>query len=377
MADLSLTKHWPGLDGMRAVAVLAVVGYHLALPHFDSGGFLGVDVFFVLSGFLITSLLIGEKMATGVVNMRDFAARRALRLLPALLAVILLAVAAVLTIRGVSFYRHDTLFDIPAVLFFVGNWLIPLSGHLNQLGLFTQTWSLSVEEQFYLIWPICLVATMGRFPRARIAFGLLLLVGLEWIVRLALVLSGASYARIYYSTFFHSDGLLLGASLALLASERLLPSKFATSRRLPWLALGIIIAMMLAGYGSLPYGWAIMTPITVAATALVIASVTSGSASPLSRSLSVKPLLWIGKRSYGIYLWHATILWIIAATPFYGSHVYLADVFVVALTFGAAAASYALIERPALRLKVRRFSRTESLPEALEEGSSGDVAPTH
>ena len=151
------------------------------------------------------------------------------------------------------------------------------------------------------------------------------------------------------STFFHSDGLLLGASLALLASERLLPSKFATSRRLPWLALGIIIAMMLAGYGSLPYGWAIMTPITVAATALVIASVTSGSASPLSRSLSVKPLLWIGKRSYGIYLWHATILWIIAATPLYGSHVYLADVFVVALTFGAAAASYALIERPALR----------------------------
>lgn len=361
---------------MRAVAVLAVVGFHLAIPHFDGGGYLGVDVFFVLSGFLITSLLIGEKLATGVVNMRDFYARRALRLLPALVAVIVLGTVAVLTIKDVTFYRHNTLFDIPAVLFFVGNWLIPLTGHLNQLGLFTQTWSLSVEEQFYLIWPVTLIAAMGRVSRSRIAITLLFLTGFEWIVRLAVVLSGVAYSRTYYSSFFHSDGLLLGASLAILASEGRIPSKFAKSLRLPWVALAVIVVMMLIGSGSIRYEWAIMTPIAVAATAIVITSVTSGSATLLSRSLSAKPLLWIGKRSYGVYLWHATIFWIIAATPWYGSNVYLGDAVVVALAFTAAAASYSLIERPALRLKVRRFSHTEALPEALLKDSPGGVAPS-
>lgn len=372
---LNQTKHWPGLDGMRAVAVLAVVGYHLVIAHFDGGGYLGVDVFFVLSGFLITSLLLGEKSSTGRVSLRAFYVRRALRLIPALLAVILLAAIAVLTISNLAYERADTLRDIPAVLFFVGNWLDVFAGQTGHLGLLGQTWSLSVEEQFYLLWPVALIVATRRFSRTRIAGWLLFVMGFEWTVRLLLVISGTNYARTYFSTLLHSDGLLIGAALALLASERRIPAKLANSRRLPFVALAIIAAMMLAGSGVGGIEWAILTPLTVVATAVVIMAVTSGSVGPLTRMLSVKPLLWIGKRSYGIYLWSATILWVLQSTNWYVGHVYDGDAVAVIVTFAVAAASYALIERPALRLKERRFSRTEALPQALEDGRTYGLAP--
>ncbi|MGB7104905.1 MAG: acyltransferase [Acidimicrobiales bacterium] len=378
MDDLNRTKHWPGLDGMRAFAVLAVVGDHLVIVHFDQGGYLGVDVFFVLSGFLITSLLLGEKSSTGRVSMRDFYVRRALRLLPALFAVILLAVIAVLTISNLSYARPDTLGDIPAVLLFVGNWLIVLSGQAGQtghLGILAQTWSLSVEEQFYLIWPLTLMIAMRRLSVTRVAGWLLFLMGFEWIVRLLLVISGVNYSRTYYSTLLHSDGLLIGAALALLASERRIPAKLANSRRIPFVAIAIIVAMMLVGNGVEGIEWAIMTPITVVATAIVIMAVTSGTATPLTRMLSVKPLLWIGKRSYGIYLWSATILWVLQSTNWYVAHVYDGDAVAVIITFAAAAASYSLIEHPALKLKERRYSRTEALPQALEDGRTYGLTP--
>jgi peptidoglycan/LPS O-acetylase OafA/YrhL len=360
---------------MRAVAVLAVVGYHLVIAHFDGGGYLGVDVFFVLSGFLITSLLLGEKSSTGRVSLRAFYVRRALRLIPALLAVILLAAIAVLTISNLAYERADTLRDIPAVLFFVGNWLDVFAGQTGHLGLLGQTWSLSVEEQFYLLWPVALIVATRRFSRTRIAGWLLFVMGFEWTVRLLLVISGTNYARTYFSTLLHSDGLLIGAALALLASERRIPAKLANSRRLPFVALAIIAAMMLAGSGVGGIEWAILTPLTVVATAVVIMAVTSGSVGPLTRMLSVKPLLWIGKRSYGIYLWSATILWVLQSTNWYVGHVYDGDAVAVIVTFAVAAASYALIERPALRLKERRFSRTEALPQALEDGRTYGLAP--
>jgi peptidoglycan/LPS O-acetylase OafA/YrhL len=353
---------------MRAFAVLAVVGFHLAIAHVDGGGYLGVDVFFVLSGFLITSLLLGEQSSAGKVSMRDFYVRRALRLLPALFAVILLATISVLTISNLAYERPDTLHDIPAVVFFVGNWLIVLSGHFAHLGILVQTWSLSVEEQFYLIFPLALIAATKRFSRTRIAGCLFFLAGFEWIIRLLVVVAGAEYTRTYFSTLLHSDGLLVGAALALLASERRIPEKLANSRRLPFVALVIIAAMMLVGSGTEGVEWAIMTPITVVATAIVIMAVTSETVGPLTQMLSLKPLLWIGKRSYGIYLWSATILWVLQSTNWYVGHVYDGDAVAVIITFVAAAASYALIERPALKLKELRFSRTEALPQSLEDG---------
>ena len=334
-----------------------------------------MDVFFVLSGFLITSLLLGELSKTATLNLRDFYARRALRLLPALLAVIVFAMVAVLTINALLSQRLDTLFDIPAILFFVGNWLIVFSGHPYHLGILGQTWSLSVEEQFYLIWPLTLLAVTRRFSRTRIAYGLLCLTGVEWVVRLVLEITGVDYTRIYYSTLLHSDGLLVGVALALLASERKLPARVVTSKRMPLITMAVITAMMLAGNGTHGLGWVLMTPVAVLATALVVASITSGSATPIGQLLASKPLVWIGKRSYGIYLWHATIIWTVQSTEFYRTHPYPADAVAVVATFAAATASYSLIERPALKLKERRFSRTEAMPTALQDGRDFDVSP--
>src|SRR5215472_11851319 len=159
---------WPGLDGMRAVAVIIVALYHIGvLP----GGYLGVDVFFVLSGFLITSLLIREWDKRGRISFRDFYARRALRLFPALSCLLVAAgvFAGVVYLAGGTGYlpyARATLGAIPWVLGFAGNWVRALdpSGPIGSLGALGHTWSLAVEEQFYLAWPALFGAVMRRRP---------------------------------------------------------------------------------------------------------------------------------------------------------------------------------------------------------------------
>ncbi len=156
--------HWAALDGMRAFAVIAVMLFHFQQPHFFLGGYVGVDVFFVLSGFLITSLLISERDQFGTVWVRGFYARRALRLFPALALVVVSCAGIVLILGDLSGRRHDTLVGIPFATFFVGNWVLGLADSLK-LGLLNHTWSLGIEEQFYLLWPITLVVLLRRVNR--------------------------------------------------------------------------------------------------------------------------------------------------------------------------------------------------------------------
>src|SRR6185437_8555828 len=149
------TARWPALDGLRAVAVAAVVGFHYGVV---APGWVGVDVFFVISGFLITTLLLEESEGHGRISLRRFWGRRALRLGPALLCAIVVALA--LSLLCTSATRHDTVTGVPWVLLYSGNWVRAMGP--NTLGLLGHTWSLAIEEQFYFLWPLVCVAVVAR-----------------------------------------------------------------------------------------------------------------------------------------------------------------------------------------------------------------------
>src|ERR1700677_2490575 len=207
-------SRWPALDGLRAFAVLTVMAAHLNDPTLFPGGGLGVDVFFVISGFLITSILLGEQDKRGRVGFGAFYARRALRLFPALV-VVLAVVAVVCATDSHIFLAHETLAGIPWIVLYAGNWLRAFS-HAASLGVLGHTWSLAVEEQFYLIWPVIFVFGIGRIGDRRRAAALLVSAALAVMAYRAVVLAhGWSINRVSNGSDTHCDGLLLGCALAL------------------------------------------------------------------------------------------------------------------------------------------------------------------
>jgi peptidoglycan/LPS O-acetylase OafA/YrhL len=214
--------HLRPLDGLRGLAVTLVLLNHTFASFL--GGIYGVDIFFVLSGFLITSLLINESARFGIIDYRAFYIRRALRLLPALILT-LMGVAAIVVITGSN--EHDTRYLVVAlaVVFYAGNWLIASHGHLGYLA---HTWSLGIEEQFYTVWPVILVLLLRR-TRRPITVLLIGVLGV-WTVRVAVAatLGGRQYPGTW--TFLHCDGLLLGAAIAIAAQRQQLPTAMTRSR---------------------------------------------------------------------------------------------------------------------------------------------------
>jgi peptidoglycan/LPS O-acetylase OafA/YrhL len=211
-------RYLPALDGLRALAVLSVIAFHAELPRFN-GGFLGVEVFFVVSGYLITSLLLDEREKTGRVSLARFWLRRARRLLPALFVLLLATLTLSLTVAPDSLATTRT--DSAAALLYVSNWWQVVHQHsyfmsVDRPPLLLHLWSLSVEEQFYLIWPLA-VALFGRAAK-------------RWVLPVALLGAAASAlsmawsfdpsadpTRIYVGSDTRSSGLLIGAALAVLA----------------------------------------------------------------------------------------------------------------------------------------------------------------
>jgi peptidoglycan/LPS O-acetylase OafA/YrhL len=300
---------------MRAFAVIAVMLFHVQQPHFFLGGYVGVDMFFVLSGFLITSLLISERDQFGAVWMGGFYARRALRLFPALALVIVSCAAVVLIVGELSGRRHDTLVGIPFVTFFVGNWVLGLADSL-QLGLLNHTWSLAIEEQFYLVWPLTLVVLLKRMSRDAIAGVLLGLAGAESVARLAAALAGYPWERTYYLTMFHSDGLLVGSALALLLTTHRDRLAGGWNRPAAVGACGLLVLLAVGGDNTYGREAPVWITLTVLATAVVLVNLLTGPLRPLSRVLGCPTAVWIGKRSYGLYLWHIPIyLTLISLVP--------------------------------------------------------------
>jgi peptidoglycan/LPS O-acetylase OafA/YrhL len=292
------------LDGLRAIAVLPVIAHHWHVPGM-AGGFVGVDVFFVLSGFLITGLLRDELSARGRVDLVDFYGRRAARLLPALF-VLLAALGIVgLAVRSDLADGGRALFiNLGAAFVYVHNWLAVEGSQFTWAT--NHLWSLSVEEQFYLLWPAVLVVVWKRWGRS----GALVcaLVGVALATAWRVVLAGTGrWTWTYYGTDVRADGLLLGAALALVPSgswawlARWMAQPIAI-----FLAASAVLGAVLVlddgiGWGAMPW----FTIVAAASATLLVAALDGPRW--FVRALGVAPLAWLGRLSYGVYLWHFPI----------------------------------------------------------------------
>jgi peptidoglycan/LPS O-acetylase OafA/YrhL len=341
----------PALDGLRAVAVLAVIFYHLGYT-WSPGGFLGVDTFFVLSGYLITSLLLVEWNRHDTVDFKAFWVRRARRLLPALfivLAAIAIWAAIVLRPDQLASLRNDGL----ATLFYSANWRFVLSGqsYFAQFATaspFRHAWSLAIEEQFYLVWPLvvfgCLTVARGRLRVLAIVttIGAVASIAAMW-----LLFTPGDPSRVYYGTDTRAHSLLIGVLLAIILTAHVPQS--------PRVQHGIHVAGVVA-FALLVVAYATISDRAVwmyhagyalfALTAVfVVASAVIPGASPVRALLSFPALVWIGTISYGLYLWHWPIE--IALTPQrVGVSGVELDILRISLTFAIATASFYLVERP-------------------------------
>ncbi len=360
-------RYLPGLDGLRALAVLAVVAYHLNLG-WAQGGLLGVGVFFTLSGYLITDLLLGQQRATGSLQMADFWLRRARRLLPALFLVLAVVVgwvdlldrAQLPALRGAA----------AAAAGYVSNWWL-IAEHSSYFAQFGppsplgHLWSLAVEEQFYLVWPFLLWLGL-RLSRGRrgaagrdvpLAAMTLLLAAGSAAAMMLLYHPGYDPTRVYDGTDTRAFGLLVGAATAFLWPSRRLGQ--AASARRSWLldgcgALGlagiVVLVWRTTEYSAFLYRGGLVL-LSVATAAVVLAA--AAPASRIGALLGWRPLRWVGVRSYGIYLWHYPI--IVLTTPADGSRSLVRAALQVAACLLLAALSWRFVEEPVRHGAIGRF----------------------
>jgi len=331
----------PALDGLRAIAVLLVIGAHAALVR-NAGG-VGVLIFFVLSGFLITSLLLREHDESNHVDLIAFYRRRAARLLPALFAMSLV-VAVYLLVTGKP---ERVLPDAGGAVSYVGNWL-QIAG--VKMVLTSHTWSLAVEEQFYIIWPALFLLIL-RFPRVAWVVAGLLIVSELWRFTLSDVL-GATSPRTTRGLDAAAPALLAGCALAFAVRAR---PNLSAGRVGYLLGAGLItgaVVVLALGGGS---DWILEA--TVAGTVLLIAAVHSTQ----TGLLTIAPLRYVGRISYGLYLWHFPVFAILAVSR----------PIEIGATFAIAMVSYHAFEAPILR----RYGRSRSkAPAAAPAAAPAEVA---
>jgi len=353
MTQPSSARRFAGLDGLRAIAVALVVIYHLFPGWMLHSGFIGVDMFFVISGFLITSLLLRERTAHGRIDLIGFWRRRARRLLPALFLLITVAATAAGAIGGDVLVRLGP--QVLGAATFSYNW-VSLAGGADYFSadtpeLFRNLWSLAVEEQFYWVWPLLLpllLLVRRRWLRAAVAVVAAAASAL-WMAAVV----GGGVTRAYFGTDTHAFGLLLGVTLAV-GLERLFtaPPHWLTGRfaRTVGLVTGALGLAGLVAVATLPETQdAASFPGTLAAASVITAVVIVAATAPGSRlgpALDVAPLRWIGDRSYGIYLWHWPLL--VLLTAVFGTPAWL-GVVALALTIACAAASHRWVEDPVRR----------------------------
>ena len=367
----------PALDGLRALAVIAVLLFHAQFS-WAKGGFLGVSAFFTLSGFLITSLLLHDRLGTTRGRLRSFWARRARRLLPAALVTLFGVTAFAATVATPDQLRVLR-GDVFAALGYVANWRFYVSGQ-SYAELFRAPspvlhfWSLAIEEQFYVIFPLVVAGTLWLVRRwselrRRQVLGGLLVIG----IAASVIASRALYAhdgstRAYYGTDSRAAELLVGALLAVIVAGRITPARTVSSRaRVAANVAGV------AALGLMVWWWATVAQSTawlyrggfavhaLCAAAVIVAARVDG---PFARALSWRPLAALGLISYGVYLYHWPIfLWLtpertgLAAIPLFALR--------IALTLGLAIVSFRFLERPILTGSFPTRTRKRRLAPAL------------
>ncbi len=342
----SRLTHVPAFDGLRPRPV---------------GGFLGVDIFFVLSGFLIAGLLLQEWQARGAVDLKAFYARRALRLLPALFAVM----SVVLLFPGVFWARHRPWADAIVISFYATNWVRAFELD-RSMDFFGHTWSLAIEGQFYLLWPPLLLLLLRRRLRRSWIIALVILgIGASVGLHVWLWDGPASVKRLYYGLDTRADSILIGCLLGLVFSWSLLPASRMVSRMLRLsaavsaLALVALIFTLRGDSHSAHHGLSTVACISVGVLLLHVLH----SPSALARAvLENRVLAGIGRISYGLYLWHHPIFFDMLNPTRMSTFGISGSMLVLvrfAVAFAAAIVSFWLIERPFLRLKTRFGRRRE------------------
>jgi peptidoglycan/LPS O-acetylase OafA/YrhL len=308
---MSRSRHIPALDGLRGIAVLLVVSWHaLRAPH---AGALGVDLFFVLSGFLITSLLISEWRRSGSISLRAFYRRRALRLLPALFFLLGVYVLTVLLLtvsgQGSSYHLSHTVAGAGLAVAYVSN--VMQAFHPIEPAGMGHLWSLAQEEQFYLLWPCTLLVLLKRrIKPERIMKALALVIAVVFTYRFGLMLDGAGFYRLWFGPDTHADPILIGclAGVAYAYGFEGQARTAAVLRRLEPVAIAVALVVVI-GFSSHTREL-YLGPMTLFSLAcgLVILSVVASPSSITSRALGNPGIRYVGRISYGIYLWHLPLV---------------------------------------------------------------------
>lgn len=380
------SRYIPALDGLRTLAVAVVVLYHVN-PLLAPGGMQGVTIFFVLSGYLITRLLVTEFDATGTIDIKGFFVRRLRRLLPATIVVVV-AVAALCTL-----FNHVMLTkmrpDIIPSLLYLNNWwqIFNNMSYFSAVGdpsPLTHFWSLAIEAQFYLVWPLVLMAALrSGQPRTRISRAILALAVVSALEMALLYNPAADPSRVYYGTDTRVFSLLLGAWLAFVPLDRIsgtlrgifaqadsaahklaagatgaTPTKHvaehASTKKAPSSLLldgigivGLLGTLLLVaftnGYTAFPYRGGILLASIFAA---MLIAACAHPESKLAKVFEIKPLVWLGQRSYSIYLWHYPLLLLMNPVADVSEKPWWAYALQVALIVAVSAASYHVIETP-------------------------------
>ncbi|MGE0882716.1 MAG: acyltransferase family protein [Blastocatellales bacterium] len=359
----------PELDGIRGISILLVLAHHLSPSHLW-GGFLGVDIFFVLSGFLITTLLIQEWQECGEISLKNFYMRRFLRLMPALF-LMLLSVCGFIWLFQDSAKASAAFCGAGFTLAYISNWIQAL--HPNYpMGPFGITWSLSIEEQFYLFWPMLLLMFL-RLVKSQRMLIILLVIGIVTVTVNKVILwntEGVSSWRLYYGTDTRADALLIGCLVSLLLiigmiHQRSNFEKYFKSGAAISLAFMLAIIFTVKNDDRFLYvGGGTLIELMLS---VMLVVVLLWPPKQVLTVLRFPALRWFGQISYGLYLWHWPIF--VIFNPKRGIQSAPYRLAAAALAIALSALSYYLIEKPALKLK-RRFEASSVPPGKTAYGTS-------
>ncbi len=347
------TRYMPGLDGLRAIAVIAVIIYHLN-PQILSGGFLGVDTFFVISGFLITSLLLHEYRENGKIDLKNFWIRRFKRLIPAVvfLLMVLVTYMAIFHLERLAAIKTDVI----AALIYMSNWwfIIEEVSYFEALEVnpLKHLWSLAIEEQFYIVWPLILLILLTfvkRMSRIWLITFAISIISLVLMIILSVPLGDNS--RVYFGTDTRAHSLLIGVLLAYIFPPFRLKKEINTAssvvlNTVGFVTLGILIYMFT--FVSASHYWIYVGGLygIAAVTSLLIAASVHPTTFFATKLLGNPLFVFIGKRSYSLYLWHYPIIMLSNTYFIQGQVPIYVIVIQVIMTFVMAEVSYRFIEQP-------------------------------